>query len=69
MVARRAGAATTAADRESREVREARRSYAAALADRLADVLGDDDCDARLDEVRDILASLDALIPRPEVPR
>ena len=66
-MAGRALAAPTAADRESREVREARRAYALALADRLADTLAGDDCDARMDEVRDIVRSLDALIPRQEV--
>jgi hypothetical protein len=71
MTGRREGAATTAADRESRSVRAARRAYAAALADRLADLLtdADDEGDDYAAEVRDILASLVALVPGPEVPR
>ena len=52
--------------REAREVRDARRAYAAALADRLADLLMDDDCDARQRrvEARDIVASLALIVPR-----
>ena len=48
---------------ESREVRDARRAYAAALADRLAEVLTEEEPEDHAAEVRDIVASLYALLP------
>ena len=53
----------TAPPAEFREIRDARRAYAAALADRLADLLTDEAPESHAAEARDIVASLYALLP------